>query len=116
VDELLRIGPPSHNIFRVTTVDTELGGVQLPRGSMVMLVLGSANRDPARFAEPDRFDAARDSHAGLAFDRGVHYCLGAMLARLEARCLVEELALASSASKGYPERSSGTSRSTFAGR
>ena len=91
VDELLRMEPPAHNIFRVTAADTELGGVQLPRGSMVMLILASANRDPARFADPDRFDAARNSHAGLAFGYGSHYCLGAMLARLEARCMLEEL-------------------------
>jgi len=92
VDELLRKEPPAHNIFRMTAVETELGGVALPRGAMVMVVLASANRDPARFAEPDRFDATRGSQAGLTFGHGIHHCLGATLARLEARLMLEELA------------------------
>ena len=92
VEELLRTEPPVHNLFRLTAVDTELGGVQLPRGSMVTLLLASANRDAARFAEPDRFDAARTSAGGYAFGHGIHFCLGASLARLEARLMLEELA------------------------
>jgi cytochrome P450 len=92
VEELLRKDPPVHNIFRITAVDTELAGVPLPRGSMVMVVLASGNRDAARFAEPDRFDQARDSQAGLAFGHGGHYCLGVALARLEARLMLTELA------------------------
>jgi cytochrome P450 len=92
VEELLRKEPPAHSIFRLTAIDTELGGVPLPRGSMVMVILASANRDAARFAEPDRFDAARASQAGLTFGHGVHHCLGATLARLEARLMLEELA------------------------
>lgn len=92
VDELLRMEPPVHSIFRLTAVDTELGGVQLPRGSMVMVFLASANHDATRFAKPDRFDTARASQAGLAFGHGVHHCLGASLARLEARLMLEELA------------------------
>lgn len=92
VEELLRMEPPVHSIFRMTAVDTELGGMQLPRGSMVMIFLASANHDATRFAEPDRFDTARASQAGLAFGHGVHHCLGASLARLEARLMLEELA------------------------
>jgi cytochrome P450 len=92
VEEQLRKEPPSHGIFRLTAVDTELGGVKLPRGSMVMVLLGSANHDPSRFAEPDRFDAARASQAGYTFGHGPHYCLGAALARLEGRVMLEELA------------------------
>jgi len=92
VDELLRKEPPAHNIFRITAIDTELGGVSLPRGSMVMVILASANRDPARFAEPDRFDATRASQAGFTFGLGVHHCLGASLARLEGRIMIKELA------------------------
>jgi cytochrome P450 len=92
VEELLRKEPPVHSIFRLTAVDTELGGVQLPRGSMVMIFLASANHDATRFAEPDRFDPARAGQAGLAFGHGIHHCLGAALARLEARLMLEELA------------------------
>jgi hypothetical protein len=92
VEELLRKEPPVHSIFRLTAVDTELGGVQLPSGSMVMIVLASANHDATRFAEPDRFDPARAGQAGLAFGHGIHHCLGAWLARLEARLMLEELA------------------------
>jgi cytochrome P450 len=92
VEELLRKEPPVHAIFRTTAVDTELGGVPLPRGSMVVVLLAAANRDAARFAEPDRFDTTRASLSGFAFGHGTHYCLGAVLARLEARCMLEELA------------------------
>jgi cytochrome P450 len=92
VEEQLRKESPVHSIFRLTAVDTELGGVQLPRGSMVMVLLGSANRDASRFVEPDRLDAARASQAGYTFGHGPHFCLGAALARLEARLMLEELA------------------------
>lgn len=92
IEELLRIEPPVHSIFRMTTTDTEIGGVHLPRGAMVMVLLGAANRDPARFADPGRFDEARNSQAGLAFGHGIHHCLGAALARLEGRLMLEELA------------------------
>lgn len=92
VEELLRRDPPVHNVVRLTTEDTELGGVKLPRGSMVLVLLASANRDSARFADPDRFDAARSAQAGLTFGHGIHFCLGAALTRLEARFMLEELA------------------------
>jgi cytochrome P450 len=92
VEEQLRRESPVHSVFRMTAVDTELGGVPLPRGSMVMVLLASANHDPARFAEPERFDAARASGAGYTFGHGPHYCLGAALARLEGRVMLEELA------------------------
>ena len=92
LEELIRIDPPGHSIFRITAVDTELGGVALPRGSMVMLLLASANRDESRFPEPTRFDPTRGSQGAYSFGHGVHYCLGSALARLEARCILEELA------------------------
>jgi cytochrome P450 len=92
IEELLRMQPPAHGIFRLTTADTELGGVPLPSGSMVMLLLGAGNRDPARFADPGRFDPARGSQGGLTFGHGSHFCLGAALVRLEGRLMLEELA------------------------
>lgn len=92
VEELLRKEPPVHSVMRLTATDLELGGARLPPGSMVMVLLASANHDDSRFAEPDRFDAARGSQAGLTFGHGAHFCLGAPLARLEARLMLEELA------------------------
>jgi len=90
VEESLRKEPPAHGIMRLTTADTELGGVKIPAGAMVLVLLGSANHDESRFAEPERFDTRRND-AGLAFGHGVHFCLGAPLARLEARVALEEL-------------------------
>lgn len=92
VEELLRKEPPVHSIFRLTAVDTVLCGVPLPRGTMVMLLIGSANRDPARFADPEHFDPGRRHQSAFAFGHGIHHCLGASLARLEARLMLEELA------------------------
>lgn len=82
VDELLRYDT---SVFRATmriaTDDVELGGTVIPRGSMVGVVVGAANRDPARFPDPDRLDLARGDRAHLSLGQGVHYCLGAALAR-----------------------------------
>ncbi|MDX1648680.1 MAG: cytochrome P450 [Myxococcota bacterium] len=96
VEEVLRLATPTANMWRVATRDTELGGVAIPKGSMLMLRYASANRDEAVFPEPDRFDVARPN-AGehLAFGSGVHFCLGARLARMEMtvafRVLLERL-------------------------
>jgi cytochrome P450 len=93
VEETLRFDPSVPVWRRVTTRPATLGDIALPAGAKVFLWLAAANRDPAVFAEPDRFDPHRpnnDQH--LAFGRGIHYCLGANLGRLEARIAVEELA------------------------
>ena len=84
VEELLRCSrlgglPPA----RVTTEDVQLGGVVIPAGEQVMPLLGTANRDPSVFTDPDRFDVTRDAASHLAFGAGVHHCLGAQLARVE---------------------------------
>lgn len=92
VEEILRLDPPATSIFRMTTTETELGGVRLPSGTMLMMALGVANRDPARFADPDRCDPVRGSQGSLTFGHGMHFCLGAALARLEGRLMLEELA------------------------
>jgi cytochrome P450 len=63
----------------------ELGGVEIEAGERVVAYLGAGNRDPERFAEPERLDLARADNAPLSFGGGIHYCLGAPLARLEAR-------------------------------
>ncbi|MEM7340076.1 MAG: cytochrome P450 [Actinomycetota bacterium] len=77
---------------RVTTRETTLGDVTLPEGAKLLLLLGAANHDPARFDEPGRFDPARPNATdALSFGKGKHYCLGAPLAKLEARVVLEEL-------------------------
>ncbi|HTO09708.1 MAG TPA: cytochrome P450 [Myxococcota bacterium] len=84
VEEVLRLSTPTAAMWRRTKRATELGGVAIPEGAMVLLRFASANRDESRFPEPDRFDLAR-ANAGehLAFGHGIHFCLGAVLARRE---------------------------------
>jgi cytochrome P450 len=85
VEELLRyVNPVSNATFRCAAEPLELGGVRIGRGDPVLVSLSGANRDPARFGDPDRLDLGRDSSGQLAFGHGIHYCLGAPLARLEA--------------------------------
>ncbi len=89
IEEALRYRSPVQFMFRVTKADVELGGQTIPAGSMVLASIGSANRDEAKFPEPDRFDIARDPNPHIAFGVGIHFCLGAPLARLEARVALE---------------------------
>ncbi len=91
VEEALRYDPPVQLLPRTATRDVELGGVTIPGGSLVAPLFGSANRDEATFAEPDRFDVTRPAREQLAFGHGIHFCLGAALARLEARIAFEVL-------------------------
>jgi cytochrome P450 len=91
VEELLRFDPPSHYQGRVTTSTIERYGEQIPEGSIVLLINGAANRDPRAFQDPDRFLADRPIDRHLAFGHGIHFCLGAPLARLETRIALEEL-------------------------
>ncbi len=92
VEEALRMESPVQMLPRVTTVDVELGGVTIPKGSMVMVMYGCANRDEARFEAADRFDVTRaNARTHLAFGQGPHFCVGAALARSEARIAFELL-------------------------
>nr|AHE14524.1 EspP-like cytochrome P450 [uncultured bacterium] len=84
VDELLRYDPPVQTVRRRAWEDVTIGGQRIEAGSTVVLVLGSANRDPARFPEPDRLDIDREPARNVGFGLGIHYCLGAHLARAEA--------------------------------
>jgi pimeloyl-[acyl-carrier protein] synthase len=88
IEELLRYDGPVQRTGRMAAYDTEIGGVPIPAGSLVLGLLGAANRDPSRFTEPDRLDLGRAEPRHLAFGSGIHYCLGAALARLEAQVAI----------------------------
>jgi cytochrome P450 len=91
IDEAIRWEPPLIMITRVATRDTELSGVPIPAGSTIMPVLGSANREEGRYADPDRFDLLRSAEPHVSFGLGVHACLGMHLARLEMRVALNRL-------------------------
>ncbi len=93
VEESLRFEAPLPRDRRIATVDTELGGHQIKAGDRVYAVLASANRDPAQFDRPDTFDVTREFTANqhAAFGRGIHFCLGAPVARLETQVAIEVL-------------------------
>ena len=92
VEETLRYWAPSQYQGRVLTDDVTLHGQTIPKGARVLLLTGSANRDERAYPDPDRFDIERGEHVALGFGHGVHFCLGASLARLESRIAIEELA------------------------
>ena len=85
IEEVLRVRTPFPRLGRITKVDAEVGGVLIPAGQIVMPWLAAANRDQRVFTEPNRFDIHRKPNPHLSFGHGVHFCLGAPLARLEAR-------------------------------
>jgi len=91
VEEVLRYDGPIQFLFRQATRDVELAGVTIPAGAIVLPLLGSANRDEEEFPRAERFDPSRNTQGHLAFGLGIHFCLGASLARLEARIALEEL-------------------------
>lgn len=91
VEELLRYEPPGPSVARYVTEDVEFHGQTVPSGRAMLLMLSSANRDERRFDHPDRFDIHRKPGGHLTFGRGVHFCLGAPLARLEGRIGLEEV-------------------------
>ena len=92
VEETLRLSTPTQGMFRVVRKDSQVAGVDLAAGSHVVVMFTSANRDGSVFDDPDAFCPAREGVSNhLAFGRGIHFCLGAALARLEARVVAEEL-------------------------
>ncbi|MEU5432917.1 cytochrome P450 [Streptomyces sp. NPDC020719] len=93
IEEMLRYdGPVETPTYRFTTEPVDIGGTVVPGGGQLVLVaMADANRDPARYPEPSRFDIRRDARGHVAFGHGIHYCLGAPLARLEARIAIRSL-------------------------
>jgi cytochrome P450 len=91
IEEMLRYDSPVQIVFRRTTQAVELSGKVIPANAVVFILIGSANRDERKFPDPDRFKMDRDASEHLAFGFGTHFCLGAQLARLEAKIGLEEL-------------------------
>jgi cytochrome P450 len=91
IEELLRFDPMVQIISRVATEDIEVAGHRFAPGDHALLLLGAANRDPARFPDPDRLDLARNDGTHLSFGQGMHHCLGAALARLEGQVVLGSL-------------------------
>ncbi|MCW1820872.1 cytochrome [Mycolicibacterium conceptionense] len=91
VDETLRFEPTGPHVARWVARDFEYEGTTVPAGSAMLLLFGAANRDPRRYRDPDIFDIHRDNISHLTFGKGLHYCLGANLARLEGRVALDEL-------------------------
>jgi cytochrome P450 len=91
VEEAMRWESPVQRTWRIARTDIAIAGQTISRGALVVLLLGAANRDPARFADPDRFDIRRRDLGHVAFGAGVHVCLGAFLARLETQVAVSSL-------------------------
>jgi cytochrome P450 len=91
VEELLRYDSSVQLTARVAHEEVELGGVTIPAKENVIVLLGAANRDPAQYADPDRLDVTRQNVRPLSFGGGIHHCLGAQLARLEAELVFSRL-------------------------
>jgi cytochrome P450 len=91
LQEVLRYEPPVHFGTRWAVADTEIAGTPVAAGSRVLVLLGAANRDPRRFTDPDTFDAGRAEGPPLSFGAGVHYCLGAVLSKMEGRIALPAL-------------------------
>jgi len=91
IEEILRFEPPAHHMARVVALDVEIHGHKLPLDGVVIFLIGSANRDDRRHPDGDRFDIHRQIGQTLTFGQGIHFCLGAALARLEGRIVLDEL-------------------------
>ncbi|PYN87991.1 MAG: cytochrome P450 [Candidatus Rokuibacteriota bacterium] len=91
VEELLRYDGPVQRTARVASVDATIGGRTIRKGDMVMPFIGAADRDPAQFPDPDRLDLARVDNRHIAFGWGIHFCLGAPLARIEGQIAIDTL-------------------------
>jgi cytochrome P450 len=91
VEEMLRYDGPANVVARIARAPWTVGGVTIPAGALIYCLTGAANHDPTVFAHPARFDVARSPNPHLSFGGGVHFCLGAPLARLEAKIALAKL-------------------------
>lgn len=91
IEEVLRFRSPVQWMMRTTREDIQVNGTTIPAGKLVLPMIGSANRDPGQFRDPDCFDITRASNPHVAFGHGIHFCLGAYLSRLEARIALTDL-------------------------
>jgi cytochrome P450 len=91
LEETLRYDGPIHTLFRVTTAELKVGGLRIPPRTPVCVVNGAANRDPRKFRNPDEFDLTRDLNDHIGFGEGIHFCVGAAPARVEARVALERI-------------------------
>ncbi len=91
IEETLRFESPVQVIPRLAVADAEIGGQRVREGDIIQVFFGAGNRDPEEFPEPEQFQLDRDLHQHIAFGLGIHYCLGAPLARLEARVAINQL-------------------------
>src|SRR2546430_925323 len=91
IEEVLRYRSPFQWMFRLATRDVDLHGQTIRAGELVIAVMGSANRDPGQFESANRFDITRDPNPHIAFGGGQHFCLGAPLARLEAKIALTDI-------------------------
>ena len=91
VHEILRCESPVQFLTRAVPEDTEIDGVPIQKDGVILLLLGAANRDPARFTDPDSFEPGRQKLTSLAFGAGPHYCVGAAVSRAEGRVALPKL-------------------------
>ncbi|WP_315797808.1 cytochrome P450 [Bradyrhizobium sp. SZCCHNRI3043] len=105
-EEAVRFESPVQTFFRTTTRDVELGGVTIPEGEKVLMFLGSANRDPRRWEQPDAYDVTRKVSGHVGFGSGIHMCVGQLVARLEGEAVLTALArkVGSITMSGEPKR------------
>jgi cytochrome P450 len=91
IEEMLRYDGPVQATVRFTNQPVQLGGTELPAKAFALMIVAAANRDPAQFKDPERFDITRDPNDHVAFGEGIHFCIGAALARMEATVAFEAM-------------------------